>query len=221
MKNINSVVKTINISKPVEMDYSIFIGDAKHRHRFIDRIEKQVRQSLEYRDYIQFLKENANLNKCIFFNNISQNGKRSNRISLELHHEPFTLFDIVSTVVNRYEAEGIPLNSLLIADEVLKLHYENKVGLVPLSKTMHQMIHNSDKIKIPLTAVYGNYNEFLNEYEPYAEENGLFDKLEKKLELTKNLTEKDFEAIKTEFKYLDVEGVDDVNKMEVVKNQIA
>ena len=105
------------------------------------------------------------------------------------------------------------MNDLLIADEVLLLHYENKVGLVPLSKTPHQMIHNSTKLMVPLTMVYGSYSDFLDEYEEWIPEE-LFDKIERKLSATEALTEESFDALVREFTYLDVDGYDDVDKME-------
>ena len=81
-----------------------------------------------------------------------------------MHHEPFTLFDYVQVILNKYIDEGKEVRDLMIADEVMELHYANKVGLVPLSKTAHQIVHNSSKLLVPLNMVYGNYNEFVSEY---------------------------------------------------------
>ena len=131
-----------------------------------------------------------------------------------MHHEPFTLYDIVNTVLTKFQEEGKAINDLNIADEVMALHYENKVGLVPLSKTAHQIVHNSTKLMVPLNMCYGNYSQFLEEYEPYISDE-MYDKLERKINMTENLTPESFEAIKKEFTYLDVDGVDDVKKMEL------
>jgi hypothetical protein len=155
------------------------------------------------------------MDNCVFLANISQDKSRGRkRISIELHHEPFTLMDIVWTVVNKYEQEGLPYNDLLISDEVLEMHYANMVGLVPLSKTMHQMVHNSDKVKIPLYVVYGQYSEFIEKYGDYMEPE-LMDKLERKIEFTKNVTKEDFDAIQKQFTYLEIDGVDDIEKLDV------
>ena len=59
----------------------------------------------------------------------------------------------------------LPLNTLLIADEVLEIHYANKVGLIPVSKTAHEIIHNSSKLLVPLNMCYGSYSDFLDEYD--------------------------------------------------------
>lgn len=220
--SLSDDIKLYNINAPEPMEYYINIETDKDRNRYIERIKKIIRSSTEYRDYIQYLKEHVNLNHCIFFQNITSektNGKRG-RISIEIHHEPFTLHDYVNTVLTKYQDEGIPLNDLLIADEVLKLHYENKVGLVPLSKTMHEVVHNSLKLLVPLNTVYGEYSQFLKEYEPYISDE-MYDKLERKIAMTQNLTPESFEAIKKEFTYIDVKGFDEVQKMDISSSQTA
>ena len=166
-KEKSEFVKNLKLTKPNDMDYYVPLSNDKENHKFICRVEKLVRSSMEYRDYINFLKEHIGLDSCIFFQSIGGSGTKKSRVSIELHHEPFTLYDIVSAVLTKYKDEGLPINDLLIADEVMELHYANKVGLVPLSKTAHQVVHNSTKLFVPLNMVYGQYSQFLNEYDEY------------------------------------------------------
>lgn len=217
-KQKSEFVKNIKLKTPSTMEYYVNISNDKDRHKFVSSVEKIIRGSLEYRDYIQFLKEHIGLDSCVFFQNVTNgpNAKKG-RISIEMHHEPFTLYDIVNTIVTKYLDEGLPINDLMIADEVLKLHYENKVGLVPLSKTAHQVIHNSTKLVVPLNMCYGNYSMFLEEYEPYIDES-IYEKLEKKMDMTKNLTPESFDAIMKEFTYITVDGFDEVEKMNLKTN---
>lgn len=218
-KQKSEFVKNLKLTAPASMEYYVPLTNDKEKHKYIQRVEKVVRSSLEYRDYINFLKEHVGLDSCIFFQNVG--GDKKNRISIEMHHEPFTLYDIVATVLTKYQEEGLPINDLNIADEVMELHYSNKVGLVPLSKTGHQIIHNSTKLMVPLTMVYGQYSQFLDEYEPYIDDS-LYEKLEKKMDMTNNLTPESFEAIKKEFTYLEVDGFDDIEKMDLIhKAEIA
>ena len=44
----------------------------------------------------------------------------------------------------------------------MEKHFNNEVGLVPLSVTAHELVHNSTKLFLPLTVVYGNYSAFLD-----------------------------------------------------------
>ena len=215
MSKDSSFIRTIQTVIPEEMEYSVFINSDKDKVKFIKRCEKVIRSSNEYRDYVAFLKENIDMDKCAFWKNVSS--ENSKRVKIEIHHEPFTLFDIVSVVVERFLDQGYPLNDLLIADEVMELHYANMVGLIPLSKTIHQIVHNSTKIRIPLNMVYGDYTSFLTseKYEPYVDE--LFEKLEIKINETKNLTESNFDDLRKEFTYLEMKNVPAVNKQPTTK----
>lgn len=215
MSKDSSFIRTIQTVIPEEMEYSVFINSDKDKVKFIKRCEKVIRSSNEYRDYVAFLKENIDMDKCAFWKNVSS--ENSKRVKIEIHHEPFTLFDIVSVVVERFLDQGYPLNDLLIADEVMELHYANMVGLIPLSKTIHQIVHNSTKIRIPLNMVYGDYTSFLTseKYEPYVDE--LFEKLEIKINETKNLTEANFDDLRKEFTYLEMKDVPAVNKQPTTK----
>ena len=220
-KNLSDFIKTQKIDTPHDMEYGVVLPNSKKRDEFIKRIEKIIRASQEYRDYIAFLRESMDLNKCVFFQNISTGeGTKRSRIKIELHHETFTLYDYVSVVLDKALDSGESLNDLLIADEVLCLHYENLVGLIPLSKTAHETVHNSNKLTIPLNMCYGNYSEFLERYDKYIPEE-MYEKLQRKIDMTRNLTPESFDAIKRQFTYVDVKGFENINKMEITSRQTA
>lgn len=213
---VSDIIRKLTFPAPDPVEYHVSLETDKQRVRFIDKTEKIIRSSLEYRDYINFLKEHMELNRCVFYQKVCQDkGNRRGRISIELHHEPFTLFDYVATVLDKFIYEGREPDALLIADEVLELHYSNKVGLIPLSKTIHQVYHNSSKLKIPLNMVYGDYSAFLSEYEMFDYADILYDKLEMKIKDTKNLTEQDFDSFRVNYTYINVPQYDNVEKMEV------
>ena len=197
-------IKVMSIGKIDTPEYGTYLTNDKEKVKYIKRIEMIIRSSNEYRDYIAFLKEYVDMTKCAFFNNVSN--EQSRKIRIEIHHEPFTLFDIVQIVLSKWQAECIPLNDLLIADEVMSLHFRNCVGLIPLSKTVHETVHSNSNVVIPLYLIYGKYKEFLKEYEPYLEES-MIDKLERKIALTKNIKENSFDIFNKEFEYLEIDGV--------------
>lgn len=216
-KQDKELIKTIKLAQPKNMSYNIAVPqNSKDRDKLVKRIESEIRRSMEYRDYIQFLKQHVGLDSCIFFQNVSTAGGKKKRVSIELHHEPFTLYDYVNVVLQKFIDSGLPLNTLLIADEVLEIHYANKVGLIPVSKTAHEIIHNSSKLLVPLNMCYGSYSDFLDEYDEFiTDDMGLYEKLEKKIDMTNNLTPESFDAIMKEFTYLDISGVEDVEKLEL------
>ena len=195
-------IDIIHIPKVCPVNKIYVIMNDKDKIKFIKMVEKIVRSSTEYKQYIQFLKQEIDMTKCTFFNNV--NNKNNSSVSIEIHHEPFTLFDIVSIVVEKYIDLNLDMNPLMVAEEVMELHYKNFVGLIPLSITVHQLVHDG-KILIPLQNVYGNYIAFLEEYDAYITE-GLRNMLQIKLQLSKEIAEPDTSILEKKYVYLDVEG---------------
>lgn len=216
-KSLNKYIQKMKIETPRTFEYHPSINNPKEKEKFIKRVEKSIRTSIEYRDYMNFLKDHVDMDKCVFFSKISN--KDNKKFKIEIHHEPFTLYDYVSIVLEKTISEGEEINELLIADEVLELHYLNMVGLVPLSKTMHKLVHNSTKVFVPLNACYGQYSQFLEKYEQYIPEE-IYDKLEQKINLSKNLTKESFEDILREFTYIEVNGFDEPEKINISKEEL-
>ena len=176
----------------------------KERVKFIKMVESVCRKSMEYKEYIRFLKRNTDVRRCTILKGLNTNNGK--RYSIELHHEPFTLFDIVETVLNKREMLGEKIEPLSIADEVMALHYDGKVGLIHLSTTMHQLVHD-DKIFIPLQYIYQSYNEFYSEYKPYF--NPLvIEKLEMKVEMSLKTDNFVSDSIDPCFTYINIDGFD-------------
>ena len=211
-------IREQTFQKPMEMEYSVILNTDKDREKFIKRIEQIIRSSLEYRDYIAYLKENVNMTKCAFFQNVEN--AQGSRVRIEIHHEPLTLFDIVSVVLNKFIEEGIPLDDLYIADEVMDLHYKNMVGLIPLSKSLHQIVHNSNDIIIPLSLVFGDYKDFIHEYEDYLDEN-IIEKIERKINDTKSFNQSMVDKLSPEFVYINVDGYELPKKVSITKEESA
>lgn len=135
--------------------------DEKDKNKFIKNIEKIIRGSIEYTQFITYLREHLELNYCTILNNLD-----TKSISIQLHHTPFTLYDIVNIVINKYEYNKYLFNTFTIASEVIDLHYANLIGLTPLSDTMHQLVH-SNQIQIDKNSTIGNINKFIEIYKPY------------------------------------------------------
>lgn len=205
-------------SMPENMEYTVVLNTDKDHVKYIKRMEQIIRSSMEYRDYIAYLKEYVNMNHCAFFNNVEN--AQGSRVRIEIHHEPLTLFDIVKTVLNKHIEESIPLNDLYIADEVMELHYTNKVGLIPLSKSMHQIVHNSNEVFIPLNLIYGDYKAFIEEYNDYLDED-LVDKIERKINDTRSFSKEMTDKLSPSYVYIDVDGYSLPKKVLIEKPEVA
>lgn len=198
-------IEVVVIKDVPEMEYTVSVGTDAEKDRLIKKIERIVRGSGEYRDYIAFLRQNIGMDACAFFNNVT---KQSNRkLKIEVHHAPLTLYDIVKIVLEKYIQTGEVIDDLMIAEEVVKIHYNNQVGLIPLSKTLHEVVHNSEKLTIPMYMIFGNYTKFLREYEQYWEKDkAIKKKIELMVKRTKELNSGSFEVLKEKFTYIKVDG---------------
>lgn len=203
-KRPNRVKRTINISieeKP-ERPVAHFRSN-KDRAKYIKHIESVVRRSFEYKEYIKMLKHEMGMNKCAVLPNIENgNGKK---YSIEVHHEPFTLFDIVNIVISRRENENETIGVYEVADEVLELHYSGLVGLISLSVTVHELV-GINQVFIPMQWIYQDYHKFYEMYADYVDENTI-EKIELKADLSMRSDGKIMsDVLDPEFIYVDVEG---------------
>ena len=201
----NVVVHIPDIERPSRF---INIVTDKDRDKFIKKCEAIIRGSEEYRSWREYLKEYKDMTKCAFLPNLPI-GNRRRKISIELHHEPFTLYDLVSIIMDKNIKEGEQLNYFLIAEEVMKLHYTDKVGYIPLSKTVHKL-EQLGRIFIPLQIVDGKFVDFVKEYEAFIPDH-MMETLYKKFKMSKAIANGEIEMstsiLGKKLIYIEQEGV--------------
>ena len=119
-------------------DYDL--NDPKDFKMYIKDVEREIRSSIEYQRCINYLRENAGMDHCAYLPNVTN--AESFKIRIEIHHEPFTLYDIVLAVYNKRAAMREDLSVEMVAKEVIYIHYQKWVGLVPLCEMIHDLVHN-------------------------------------------------------------------------------
>lgn len=193
-------IETVNFKdlQPIDMNFNI--SSDKDKVRAIKMIERIVRSSLEYKEYIKYLKNYINMTKGSFFGKVEQS--QYSKISIEIHHAPMTLYDIVMVILIKHEDEYGDIDLLYIAEEVMKVHYQCRVGLLPLTKTTHQLVHNGS-LFVPVQMVRGNWIDFYREYEKYFPED-MKDKLKKIMRFSKEV--QDLSLLETKYTYVEVDG---------------
>ena len=134
------------------------LDDFKKFEKMLKSAVVLVRSSPEYRKYIKYLREEFDMAECSLLRGIT-----TDNASIEVHHYPFTLFDITEIVALYMKANHIDFTIFDLAERVCKLHYQNKVGLVALSSTVHELAH-SGAVFIPLKNVFGDVRSFCYEY---------------------------------------------------------
>lgn len=198
-------IRTISfeVEEKLERKKHVFRSE-RDRTKFIKTVEQYCRKSPEYRDLMTVLKKKMDFNRCTVLKHLKcGNGKK---YTIEIHHMPFTLFDIVAIIIMKREELGEELNIDFICNEVMELHYDGKVGLIPLTKTMHELYHDG-QIFIPLQHVYQKYDKFAEEYGDYID---LLPKCKDKVQLMIEMSQRSgnilSDVLDVEFTYLDVDG---------------
>jgi hypothetical protein len=106
----------------------------------------------------------------------------------------------------RKEAEEEPLTISSIAKEVVEMHYEGIIGLIPLSKTQHELV-STNKVFIPLQHIYQDYHVFFERYQEYIEEcDYISDAIETKVRLSMECDRIQSVAAEAKFVYIECQG---------------
>ena len=194
----NIFLPKCNLERP-----TLMLTTDTDRVKYIKYIEKLIRTSYEYKEYISYLTEVCEMDFCSFFNNISKDLIK--KMKIEIHHEPFTLYDIVNIVLRRFMKNEEDINEYDLANEVLSLHFKGMVGLIPLSITVHQLVH-AGKVFIPLQYLDDGFLYFYHEYKDEVSECDLETTLIKKIELSKTFDVKNNSILHKKYIYITNEG---------------
>jgi len=131
--------------------------DPKEYDKFIKTVEKMVRTSSEYREWKNYIIEVLQVNTCSVSNESIED------CSIEIHHHIPSLYVLVKGIINKYLDEGKEFCTFDICVKCIELHFKNKVGFVPLIKSLHEKFHK-DKLQIPSKMVMGDYKWLLDNY---------------------------------------------------------
>lgn len=170
--------------------------------KFVKKIEMLVRHSQEYRDYTTWLKKNMDFNKCAILKGLKV--REGKKYTIEIHHEPFNLFQIVQIVLAKYQALDKDINPYELANEVMEIHYRGIVGLIPLSATQHKLVHDG-RIFIPLQQIYQDYAKFVEEYDAYIPDK-IQELIQYKVDMSMKCGQFQSNVLDPKFVYLDVDG---------------
>ena len=199
-------------------DYDAYdLEDPKSFRQFLNDLKRIVRTSFEYRQLINYLKNTAGMDECSILENVSS--RDNSKVKIELHHAPMTLEDICLAVVRKRIDKHEDLNINACAHEVMYLHYKKWVGLIPLSVTAHELVHNAYYF-IPVDKMFGDYTQFVNSgYYNYIDPSVL-DAIDNAEQATKDFnTEEQNQIFNNHRIYVRIED-DDRSKFYDLKNPI-
>lgn len=132
-------------------------SDEKEMFKFIKSCEKMVRQSPEYKLWVNYIVDVLGQNRCEFTN------ENINECSIEVHHHPICLYTIIQTIINDCIAKQERFSTFDISRKTIELHFQNKVGYVTMLSNLHEKYHNGF-LQIPIEFVHGDYKHILTNY---------------------------------------------------------
>lgn len=138
--------------------------DVEVYKRFLENAISSFRKSRTYRHYKAYLMD-LGLDRCQFHSALkSSENKEEKMVDLEMHHAILTIFDI-ALIITEHVLNTTGYITTFDLIHILKwVHKNNMVGVVMLSKTAHQLYHNTNEFFIHPSMVFGKWWEFLFEF---------------------------------------------------------
>jgi hypothetical protein len=125
---------------------------------------------------------------------------------IELHHYPFSLFDICEAVAGKKLSEDGYIETFTVIEEAVLLHYKFQVGLIPLNPTAHKLAHVNE-LEIHPSMVVGEWKELYGIYAPFLSQTAV-KKYEELLEIERKNKVPEFPSIlKLNPLEIDVKGI--------------
>lgn len=129
----------------------------KELNKFIKSVERLVRYSPEYKQWVSYIIETLGQNYCALTEEVIGECK------IEMHHHPINLFTICKTLIMDMLKNKESFCTFDVATKIIELHFQNKIGYIPLLSDLHEKFHNGF-LKLPIELTYGDYKKFMKEY---------------------------------------------------------
>lgn len=137
--------------------------DLEEYKNFLDSTIRRFRHSRTYTHYKAYLLS-LGLNTCVYHPYIQSSDEDGNEIaSLEMHHCMLNIYDI-AIIITEHILNTYGQITEFDLSELLKLeHISNRVPVVMLCKTCHQLYHHK-YLYVPPTIIFGKWWELLENY---------------------------------------------------------
>lgn len=135
------------------------LSDPERYLSFIKNAERRFRSSPEYKQYKNYLMS-LGFDHCQVMGNIEAGDKTD----IELHHNVLGLFDICVLICEHVLNTVGKITTFDLIQLLITEHRNNRVGVVMLSTTMHQMYTGDKEGYIPPEMTFGKWWELLAKY---------------------------------------------------------
>jgi len=135
------------------------LSDPERYKSFLKNAERRFRGSKEYKQYKNYIMS-LGFTHCQVMGNIESGDK----VEIELHHNVLGLFDICILICEHVLNTIGHINTFELIQLLIQEHRENRVGVVMLSTTMHQLFTGDMEGYIPPNMTFGRWWELLPKY---------------------------------------------------------
>lgn len=126
---------------------------------FIRNAISQFRHLRVYKGYKNFLM-NLGLDHCQYLHNVD-----SNMATIEMNHCILTIFDVALLICEHYINTYGYVSTFHIVSALREEHTQNRIPLVMMSKTVHQLYHNDDLFFVHPKQVFGQWIDLIVKYQ--------------------------------------------------------
>ena len=126
--------------------------------RFINNAIMQFRHSIFYKAYNASLMS-LGLDLCAYLHNIN-----SDMAEIEMNHVILTIFDIALMISEHYINTYGQVSTFHIVGALREEHKRNRVPIVMMSKTVHQLYHADDLFYVHPNQIFGKWTELISTY---------------------------------------------------------
>lgn len=126
--------------------------------KFVHNAVSQFRKLRVYKNYKNYLM-NLGLDHCQYLHNIN-----SSMADLEMNHCIITIFDVALMITEHLINTYGYASTCHVVAALREEHISNRIPLVIMSKTVHQVYHNDDLFFVHPKQVFGQWIELFSKY---------------------------------------------------------
>lgn len=134
------------------------LNDIDSYSKFIHNAIYQFRHTRVYKSYKSYLMS-LGLDHCAYLHNVN-----SEMAELEMNHCILTLFDIALMISEHYIKTYGYVSTFHIVAALREEHSENRIPLIMMSKTVHQLYHNDELFYVHPKQIFGKWTSLLSKY---------------------------------------------------------
>lgn len=134
------------------------LTDIDSYSRFIHNAISQFRHTRVYKNYKAYLMS-LGLDHCQYLHNVN-----SDMAEIEMNHCILTIFDVALMICEHYINTYGYCSTFHIVSALREEHTNNRIPLIMMSKTVHQLYHADEMFFVHPKQIFGKWVELLSKY---------------------------------------------------------